>query len=254
MKTVHRYLLCVVLLSLSIVGCSGEKKIKQYGEIYHESPAVIYVAPLNDKAMRHAVRELNDSIYNASINIAAKQLYLTAADPLVAKGYYVPGPLVAAQMAAAETRSGKQLRNESINDYHTDLGVDAILFIDLIEWRQTYCTWSVVVEYVLRSTRTNSEILHVWVDATKHAPTDLKGNPIALPEDEAFAKKYGCDFETAQRCRLVETVNKFVLKDLPSGERARKYGAERYTTSHPEYFYMRIERDGSIVMLNNTES
>lgn len=61
-------------------------------------------------------------------------------------------------------------------------------------------------------------------------------------------------FATAQRCRLVEMVNKFVLKDLPAGQRARQQKSERFLKSNPEYYYLRIERDGSVVLLDNNET
>lgn len=210
---------------------------------------MVYVAPLNDLSMRRAVRATEDSLYNLSLNIAAKQLFLTASDPLVHNGYYLPGPLASAQIAATEHRTGKQLRNEDISDYYNELGIDAILFINLLDWRSTSNTWTVEVEYILRSTHSNNELLHVTLQAMKILPTDFKGNPLPLPEDKAFADKYGCDLETAQRCRLVETVNQYVLRDLPAGRRAPEHSTERYIPSHPETFNLRILPDGSVQML-----
>lgn len=249
---VLRFTLCVLGFVL-LMGCKSETKLMQYSAIYQEQPSTIYIAPLNDYAMRHIMREMDDSLYNASVNTAAMQLYLTAAAPLTVNGYYVPGPLASAQIAASESRTGKQLRSDNINDYYTDLGIDAILFIDLVGWTQTSNAWTVEVEYVLRSTHSNSELMNVHVNATKHLITDYKGNPQPLPEDIEFAEKYGCDLETAQRCRLVETLNNFVLKDLPAGKRARQHKTERYIPSHPEYFYLRIKKDGSVELLNNPE-
>ena len=161
----------LVMLPLLMVGCKGEKKLARYNEMYQQEPSVIYVAPLNDLSMRRAVRETEDSIYNVSLNIASRQLYLTATDPLTSHGYYVLGPLASAELAATETRTGRQLRNESINDLYADLGIDAVLFIDLLNWSHTYNSWSVEAEYVLRSTTTGMELLHVHVNATKILPT-----------------------------------------------------------------------------------
>ena len=241
--------LIVILLAMVVLAsCKSEKKLEQYSEIYKERPTVIYVAPLNDLSLRRAVRTPEDSLYNLSLNIAAQQLFLTATDPLVFNGYYVPGPLASAQIAATEWRTGKQLRNENINDYKTDLGIDAVLFITIHSWANTSNSWTVETEYVLRSALSNNELLHVSVAAKKILPTDFKGNPIPLGEDKVFAQKYGCDLETAQRCRLVETLNKFVLKDLPTGKRAREHRTERYIRSHPEYFNLVIHPDGSVQM------
>ncbi len=252
MKRAYTILFIFMPLVL-LAGCKGEKRIAKYSELYNERPSTVYVVPVNDVSPRRAFRETADSVYNASLNVAARQLYLTASDPLTSHGYYTLGPLASAQLAATETRTGKQLRNENINDLYTDLGIDAVLFIDLLSWSNTSNTWSVEAEYVMRSTHTGVEVLHVHVNATKILHTDFKGNPKPLKEDLKFAEKYGCDLETAQRCRLVEIMNQYVLRDIPSGKRARQRDAEQYVNSHPEYFKLRIHRDGSVELLNDLQ-
>ena len=246
---VRRWTTVLLTAVLLLTGCKGEKKLTQYTEVYQERPLTIYVAPIVDHAEHRAVRTIEDSAYNVSVDIATKQLYLTASDPLVVAGYYVLGPLASAQIAATETRSVKQLHDENINDYATDLGVDAILFLTVKSWNNTHNSWSVEVEYSLRSTHTGSEVMHTAVSATKLLHTDFKGKPKPLPDDLAFAKQYGCDLQTAQRCRLVETVNKFVLKDLPVGSRARALSFEQKLPSHLEYLTLYINPDGSVMVV-----
>lgn len=243
----------LMVAPLLLVACKGEKKMVQYSEMYKDRPSTIYIAPLQDYSERHALRSLDDSLYNVSLNIATKQLYLTASAPLVYKGYYVLGPLASAQLAATETRSVKQLRNESINDYYDKLGVDAILFLEVKGWENTHTSWTVEVEYTLRSTQTGGDVMHTVVKATKLLHTDFKGRPQPLTDDLDFGKKYGCDLETAQRCRLVELVNKFVLGDLPSGVRARENKVERYTPSHAEYFNLHISPEGTMMVVPSDE-
>ena len=238
-----------LIISLLFVGCKGEKKMAQYGEVYRERPATIYIAPLVDHSERRAVRTVEDSAYNASVNIATKYLYLTSSDPLVFNGYYVLGPLASAQLAATESRSVKQLRNENINDYYTDLGVDAIFFLTVNSWSSTHNSWTVEVEYTMRSTRNGGEVMHSVVKATKMLHTDFKGKPKPLGADIEFAEKYGCDLETAQRCRLVDLLNQFLLKDLPSGSRARAMSIERYVPTHAEYLNIQINPDGSVMVI-----
>ena len=247
-----RLLVWMLPLMLLAMGCKGEKKLSIYSQMYKEDPAVLYIAPLNDMAMRRAVREVGDSAYNNSINTAAMQLYLTAASPLVSNGYSVPGPVASAQIAATEGRTGKQLRNSSIDDLYTNLGIDAVLFIDLLSWNQTHNTWTVEVEYMVRSTHSGGELLYKHVTATKILPTDYRGNPQPLKEDLDFQHDYGCDLETAQRCRLVEILNQYVLRDLPSGQRARRHSSEPYTVSQPEYFKLRIHKDGSVEAMKSS--
>jgi transposase len=239
----------LLFTSLLLTACKQEQKLVQYSDIYQEKPSVIYVAPLNDLSRRLALRTTEDSAYNHSLNIASKQCFLTVSDPLVYNGYYVPGPLASAQIAATEGRTGRQLRNDDISDYHTQLGIDAVLFVTIHQWITSPGRWGVEVEYVLRSTVSGKELLHVMAKAEKILSADFKGNPVPLPEDREFAEKYGCDLATAQRCRLVETLNKYVLKDLPAGGRARQHRTERYIPSHPEYFNLRIHPDGSVEMV-----
>ena len=243
--------LAVVALALS--SCKGEKRISRYSDIYQQNTETIYIAPINDLSARRGVREMDDSLFNASLNVAAMQMYLTAAAPLTQRGYYVPGPLSSAQLAAAEPRSHKQLREGDLSDLHSGLGIDAVLLIDLIGWSQTNCSWTVEAEYMLRNTRSGAEIMKAHVTATKTVPTDFKGNPKPLREDLAFAEQLGCDVETAQRCRLVEIVNQYVLRDIPAGSRARQHKAERYLKPHPERFNLSIHRDGSVEILKDGE-
>ena len=246
----RKILLSVVLtLTVLLAGCKGEKRMAAYQDFYREHPAVMYVAPVTDLAMRRAVREPADSAYNASISIAAQQLYLTASEPLVRMGYYLPGPMMSAQLAATERRTMKQLRNEDISDLQRDLGIDAVLFITLHSWKQQGSSWTAYVEYVLRSTASGNELAHFWVTAVKELPTDFKGNPKPLKADIEFAEATGYDLETAQRCRLVEVTNQYVLRDLPTGQRARAYDAERHLKSHPEYFTLVIDRGGNVGLL-----
>ena len=249
----HGFGFLLALSALTLTACKSEKRIAHYSDMYQQQTQVVYVAPINDYSSRRAVREQDDSVYNASLNAATMQLYLTAFPPLTNHGYYVPGPLMSAQIASAETRTGKQMRTDSIGDLHASLGIDAVLFIDLLNWSSTNNTWSVEVNYLLRSTHTGTEMFRAHVKATKILPTDYRGNPRPLKEDEAFAQQYGCDLETAQRCRLVEILNQYVLKDLPSGKRARQYEAERYSKPHPQQFNLRILYNGSVEMLKDDQ-
>lgn len=239
----------VMLAALLLAGCKGEKKMVQYSEVYRDRPATIYIAPINDRAMRQAVRTLEDSAYNASVNIATQHLYLTAASPLIYKGYYVLGPLASAQLAATEKRTLKQLQNENINDYYTELGIDAVLFITVKQWRNTHNSWTAEVEYTLRSAENGGEIMHTVVTATKSVGTDFRGNPIPLKEDLAFSERYGCDVVTAQRCRLMERLNEYVLSDLPAGRRTRGSKVEPYVKTHAEYFNLYFNPDGSVMVV-----
>ena len=242
-------MLWMLLPLMLLVSCKGEKKMVQYESIYREQPTTIYIAPVDDRSERVAMRSYDDSAYNASLGVAAKQLYLTASAPLVRKGYYVLGPIASAQLAATEQRTLKQLRNDPITDLQTELGIDAVLFITIQKWTHKQNSWSATIDYTLRSTRTGTEVMHTVVQASKTVNTNFKGLPVALPEDDAFMRAYHCDFQTAQRCRLVEVLNQYVLGDMPFGSRWRADNIERHVSTHPEYFDFRINTDGSVMVV-----
>lgn len=253
MKTSHIIITAIVALAV-FAGCKSSKKNAFYDNIYKEKTSTIYVAPLSDIAERNAERELNDKSHNASLDIAAKHMYLTAATPLVNSGYYVIGPMASAQIAATETRTRRQLQNGSIADLNERYGIDAILLTTIHRWRETTCEWTVYAEYQLRSTKSGEELMHVWVRATKLLPTDHKGVPQPLKADIDFAEAWDCDLATAQRCRLVEVLNQFILNDLPLGNRSRQYAEDRYIASRStEYVNLLIDRDGSVEMKRTTE-
>ncbi|MBR1850977.1 MAG: hypothetical protein IJ789_06350 [Bacteroidales bacterium] len=246
--------LIAIVAALVVVGCKSSKKATYYGDIYKEEPLTIYVAPLSDLSPRNAERELNDKNYNASLNIAAKYLYLSASTPLVNSGYYAIGPLATAQLAPSEPFTRKQLQQENIGRLADDLGADAVLLITIHNWREKSCEWTVFAEYQLRSTKTSEDLMHVWVRATKLLPTDHRGNPLPLKPDIEFADQWDCDLATAQRCKLGETLNQFILNDLPLGSRRRQHNSDRYIASRStEYVSLLVDRDGSVEMKRITE-
>ncbi|MBR1798428.1 MAG: hypothetical protein IJ761_00820 [Bacteroidales bacterium] len=250
-RFVLRYGLCFAL-TLLIISCQGEKKVSRYESWYKEKPEVIYVAPVCDLSQRKVVRGDDDSIYNASLNLAAKHMYLSSFSPIITNGYYTLGALASAQFALAHPKTTKQLHNSSMEEYR-NLGIDAVLLITIHNWSQSSDQWNIYVEYVLRSTHNNTELMHVWVKGAKQLSTNYKGIPIPLKKDIKFAENANCDTETAIRCSLVETLNKYVLNDIPRGALARSREKEPYTTAHPDYFQMMIRKDGTVEMLQMGE-
>ena len=248
-----RYGWIICIIAVALASCKGNQKMTHYEDLYSNQPATIYIAPVNDRTERNPVRTFDDSVYNASLNTAAKQLYLTASAPLVRKGYYVLGPLASAQIAASEQLTLKQLRNDPIADYHSDLGIDAILFITITNWETKANRWVATIEYTLRATQTGTEVMHTVVKASKSVNLDFKGMPVIVKDDAAFIQKYHCDTETAMRSRLVEITNQYVLNDFPSGARWRGDKIERYIPTHPEYFTLNIAPDGSIAVVQGED-
>jgi hypothetical protein len=225
----------VVLLALLLGACKSEKKINSYEDIYSERPTVIYLAPINDKAERRVEKYPTDIAYNNEINTAKAYLYQTLAAPLVKNGYYVIGPVASNQIAETVALTPKELRNGDLSVFRNDYGIDAVLMVTLHKWKDENGKKTAFLEYQLRSTKTNVDLLHTWVMAVKQVSTNLKGDPITLNNDTRFAKRFGMDNGTAQRSFLVEKVNDYILRDLPTSSLRRQFEKDQYQNANPTY-------------------
>lgn len=220
---------------LLFVACKSEKKITSYGDIYSEQPVTIYIAPINDKAQRKVEKYPSDAEYNNELNSAKAYMYQTMPNALVKKGYYVIGPVASAEIAEAVPMTHKQLRNDDLKSFGTDYGVDAVLVVTLHSWKDENGIKTAFLEYQLRSTKSNVDLMHTWVMATKQVSTNLKGDPIRLKNDTRFAKQMELDNGSAQRCYIVEKVNDYVLRNLPTSSQRRQFEKDLYRNANPQY-------------------
>lgn len=226
----------ISLLATVLLGaCKSEKKINSYSDIYAERPTVIYIAPINDKAERKVEKYPTDIEYNNEINTAKAYLFQTIYEPLQNIGYYVIGPAASQQIAENNEMTPKQLRNGDIKVYNKNYGIDAVLVVTLHKWKDDNNKKIAYLEYQLRSTKTNIDLLHTWVMAVKQVPTNLKGDPIKMSNDTKFANRFGFDNGTAQRCFLVEMVNDYVLRNLPTSSLRRQFEKDLYKSANPNY-------------------
>lgn len=223
------------IATLLLVGCKSEKKVTSYSDIYSERPTTIYIAPVNDKTQRKVEKYPKDAEYNNEINSAKAYLLQTMPDPLLKKGYYVIGPVASAEIAEAVPMTPKQLRNDDLKQLGTDYGIDAVLVVTLHNWKDENGKKIAYLEYQLRSTKSNIDLMHTWVLATKQVSTNLKGDPIRLKNDTRFAKQMDVDNGTAQRCFLVEKVNDYVLRNLPTSSQRRQFEKDLYRAANPQY-------------------
>ncbi|MBQ1408667.1 MAG: hypothetical protein IIY87_02785 [Bacteroidales bacterium] len=220
---------------LLFAACNSEKKINTYSDIYSERPTTIYIAPINDKAPRRVEKYPTDAEYNNEINSAKAYMYQTMSAPMLRKGYYVIGPVASAEIAEATAFTPKQLRNDDLKVFNNDYGIDAILIVTLHNWKDENGKKIAYLEYQLRSTKSNVDMMHIWVLATKQVSVNLKGDPIKLKNDTRFAKLHGMDNGTAQRCYLVEKVNDYILRNLPTSSQRRQFEKDLYRTANPQY-------------------
>ncbi len=234
----------MLALAAMVAGCKGEKKISAYQDIYQERPTMIYVAPILDKAERKVEKYPTDIAYNNEINTATAYLYQTIAQPLKKRGYYVIGTVASKEIAEATQLSAKALRNGDLSMMMKDYGIDAVLIVTLHRWREENGKWIAYLEYQLRSTKSNHDLMHTWVMATKEVPTNLKNDPIIMKRDKEFAKKFDFDNGTAQRTFLVEKVNDYVLRNLPISSMLRQFEKDLYRSANPNYIKYTWTEDG----------
>ena len=226
----------IALVTLIVIcGCNGEKKINSYSDIYSEKPTTIYVAPINDNAERKVEKYPSDIEYNNELNTAKAFLYQTLASPLTKKGYYVIGPVASEAIAQNISMTYKQLRSSDLRQINKEYGIDAIMLVTIHKWKDENGKKTAFMEYQLRSTKTNVDLLHTWVMATKQVSTNLKGDPIKLKNDTKFAKQYDMDNGTAQRSFLMEKVNDYVMRDLPLSSMRRQFENDKYRGANPTY-------------------
>lgn len=248
------YILFIALLcTLFTVSCNSEKKVSYYSDIYAEKPTTLYIAPIIDNAARHIEKYPKDVAYNVEVNTAAKYLYQTMATPLINHGYYVIGPVASEQIALRDQRTAKQWRNGTLKSYNIQYGIDAVLIVTIHRWVEGNGTWTAFLEYHLRSAKSNVELMHKWVMATKEVPTDLKGDPRPLKTDKMFAAQMGCDNGTAQRCWLVEKVNDYVLRNLPISATQRQFENDLYKDAHATYIKYTWSENGNAAIENCTQ-
>lgn len=238
-------LIAFSLLALLLFGgCKSEKKINYYSDIYSEKPTIIYIAPINDRMDRKEEKYPSDIAYNNELNTSTAYLYQTMASPMLKRGYYVLAPVSSRQIAEVENSTPKQLRNGSLANYKQNYNIDAVLLVTIHRWTEENGKWIVFLEYQLRSTKSNVDLMHTWVMATKQVPVNMKTDPIIMQSDKAFAARFGMDNGTAQRCFLVEKVNEYVLRDLPISNTQRQFEDDLYRSSNRTYINYTWTEDG----------
>lgn len=238
------YILFIAIAAITFAGCKGEKKITSYEDIYSEQPTTVYVAPIVDKTMRKEEKYPSDIEYNNALNTAKAFLYQTSTAPLQRKGYYVIGTIATKHISEQTALSDKELKNSPLTLFKEQYGIDAVLIITIHRWKEENGKWICCLEYQLRSTKSNSDLMHTWVLATKEVPTNLKSDPVTMQRDKKFANQYGFDNQTAQRCFIVEKVNDYVLRDLPISNTLRQFEKDIYRNANPSYIRYTWSADG----------
>lgn len=236
----------LAVAALLATGCKSEKKVTTYSSIYKERPVTLYIAPLQDKSQRKEEKYPQDIAYNAERNTAARHLALSLAEPLTAQGYYVVPPLAAKQIAQQEHPATRELMEGDLKRYAQLYGVDAILIVTVHRWKEQEGDLYLFVEYILRSCKSNTDLMHNWVQAHTRIENNYKGEPYARPADRQLMVDYGVDAMTAIRCRLAAAVSAQVLRNLPISSKKRQFEQDRYRKSNTNYYGCDLTDSGEI--------
>lgn len=238
--------------AMLLAGCKSEEKAVSYESVYQEKPVIIYCAPTFDNCERRSEKYPTDVVYNNEINSANKFFYETMSSPLIKHGYYVIGPVASEQIAASETRTQKQLFYGDVKNYSTLYGIDAVIFTTIHRWREENGKWIVYIEYLMRSTKTNTDMMHKWVKAVKAVPLNLKKDPVIMKEDKEYAEAMEFDNGTAQRCYLVEKVNDYILRNIPISSTRRQFESDMHKPANNTYIQYTWTEQGNADVQNIT--
>ncbi len=234
------YFFLFVTISIFIIGCKTEAKLSRYKEIYTEKPTTIYIAPTIDISERPKSK-ISDNSYNNELNTAHKYMSQSLRVPFTKKSYYVLSPLVSSEIAKIDSLGEFNMNDtSSVQKIYKKYGVDAILFTFIYKWDKVGDDWIVYIEYILKSTKTNTTLLNTKVKACKRIPLGLRGMPTVSPRDKKLTANLQLDNGTAQRVLLVDLVNNYVLQDIPVATLSKNFEKDINENSKFncfEYFY-----------------
>lgn len=240
----------IVILSLCFIllaGCKAEQKVASYNDLYSERPLTVLIAPVQDNAKRPPIRTKQDELFNQEYTSAALYMRETLSQPLVTMGYYTLPPLASDVVLDRIGMEYKQLMNGDLHLLDSLYHIDAVLLVAIHKWQEPEINEMVVyAEYTIRSTKTNTDLMHTWVRGRKIQPVDNEGEAIELPSDTEFMLSSGLDIRTVRRCILVEQMSDFVIRNLPISSRRWYYKHDQYVSANPSYYRFNILPDGSI--------
>ena len=234
----------LALFCLSLTACQNEKKIATYNALYAETPTTIYIAPVQDNTPRAKVESQGDRSRNQELDVAASYMYQTLAMPMLQQGYYVIPPLASKQIASCESRSQRQQLNGDLSSYDREFNIDAILYPTIHKWDKKDGGVVVYVEYILRSTKSSNDLMHVWVKGYKRNATNYKGEPIPLKSDNDFAIDMQLTDGEAQRCILLKQISHVVMHNLPTSANRRQFREDQYGPANPTHIFLFSNENG----------
>lgn len=189
-----------IATTVLLIGCVSTpvKKSQTYPLLYAERPKSIMILPP----------------INKSVNVEAKeQFYSSLIVPLTLNGYYVLPPLLAIDILKEESAyDTENFIGNSMKPVGALFGVDAVLFTTIHNWDKTSLLNRIVikVEYMLKSTKTDSILFHRIGEITYSTQLN-SGNVWVDLVGQMLITSMQKEIIIGRKC------NMFTLADIPNG-------------------------------------
>lgn len=219
-----RKIVFIMLAAFFFVSCGPTKVMKseRYAKMYEEKPVSILVMPP----------------INRSTKVEAKELfYSSLIVPLSQQGYYVMPPLLTMEILKEESAyDAEMFINNSMKQVGELFGVDAVLFTTIHEWAKTTIASQVrvVVEYTLKSTKTNEIIFTRKGDIT-YSPNSNTGSALGNLVANMLTTALTKEIDVGRKC------NVYTLGDMPAGKYSPSWEADGGASAGAESFTIRIQ-------------
>ncbi|MDR0798329.1 MAG: DUF799 domain-containing protein [Dysgonamonadaceae bacterium] len=223
----------ILIVSLGVlfcIACTPAKtltKQEAYPNVYSEKPLAIAVLPP----------------LNLTNNVEAKDfLFLTLAQPLAEKGYYVFPSFLSMELYKSESAyDAEQFLNGSVSRFAEVLGADAVLFTNIHKWEKMALVSNIYIEieYILKSTRTN-EILFDRKGEIIYDASVSNNNGGLLG---ALVNMAASAINTAltDHIKIARACNTYTLSDMPAGSYSPNFGKDQGLAAGKKEFKQTIK-------------
>ena len=218
----HLIFLFSIALLCFLAGCvSPVKKSQRYAQLYAEKPNSIMILPP----------------INKSVNVQAKeQFYSSLTVPLTLYGYYVLPPLLTLEVLKEESAyDTENFLNNSMKPVGALFGVDAVLFTTIHNWEKSSLlnNITVKVEYMLKSTKTDSTLFH-RIGTITYSSQMNSGNIFVDLVGQMLITAMQQEIAVGRRCNI------YSLNDIPNGKFSPKFAADSVEAAASKEFRVRV--------------
>ena len=220
----------ILSIICAIVACKPPAKMsrsKAYKGIYEENPVTVLIMPPINKILNVDAKDY----FHSTLNI-----------PLANEGYYVIPPFLSMEILKQESAyDAEMFLNQPVNKFGEVFGADLVLFTVIHRWDKSLVPAhiTVQVEYILKSTKTNS-IVYTRKAKVKF-PTGIStglGGGIGLLANIAATV---INTAATTYVRVARESNNITFLDLPRGKYSKNYRKDSAVTAGKKEFSYTIK-------------